>query len=338
MLVQDKYVVVKGIAGLGNRLLCVLTAILYARLTRRRLLVDWRDRAYSDNGANAFHQYFLCKLCDPRDEIPATDSVRPVIWRGHLRDSAASIEKQHAEASGIPEMWRKFSVDLSQTNYAEDVLVMWSYYAQIDELRQHFRGEFKSLRRASTTAILRDLMQEYLVLHPAIQQRVDCFRAERFNGKTVGVHVRYTDKKTRLAEIQQRLEALLQREPELQIFLATDSLKVHNLFVSRYARVVSTTKWYPTSGISMHQNPKCPDRNEEGASALVDLYLLASCDYLIVDESSSFSYLATLLTNAQAARVINVQKYRAVPPRVRHMVWRFKVKLRWRFRRAKKKL
>ncbi|MGH7456036.1 MAG: nodulation protein NodZ, partial [bacterium] len=337
ILEKNKYLLVKGIAGLGNRILCLLTAILYARLTGRRLLVDWRDPSYSEDGANVFHRYFLCKLCNARDEIPITGSIRPNIWRGHLHDSAGSMEYSYAEVDGNPEIWRKFSVDLSKIDYPEEVLVMWSYYAQLDELRTHFRDDCKDLRWTSTKAILRNLMREHLILHPSIQQRVDRFKARRFNRKTVGVHVRYTDKKTRLPAILRKLEALLRREPGLQIFLATDSLQVHNIFTEKYSCVVSTPKWYPTTGISMHQNPACPNRTEEGVSALMDLYLLAACDYLILDESSSFSYLASLLTNAGRSHVFNVQRGRLLPSQVRHLLWLITIRLHRGLHRAWRK-
>src|SRR5262249_35551159 len=40
---DGKLLLVKGIAGLGNRILCALTGILYARLAGRKVCVDWRD-------------------------------------------------------------------------------------------------------------------------------------------------------------------------------------------------------------------------------------------------------------------------------------------------------
>ena len=43
---DKRYLLVKGIAGLGNRILSVLNGILYARLSDRLLFVDWRDPDY----------------------------------------------------------------------------------------------------------------------------------------------------------------------------------------------------------------------------------------------------------------------------------------------------
>jgi len=85
---RGKLLLVKGIEGLGNRMLCALTGILYARLTGRTLFVDWGDFFYSNDGSNAFPRFFRCSSCAPASEIPQTDSVHPSIWRGRLRESA----------------------------------------------------------------------------------------------------------------------------------------------------------------------------------------------------------------------------------------------------------
>jgi hypothetical protein len=83
----------------------------------------------------------------------------------------------------------------------------------------------------------------------------------------------------------------------------------------------------------MHRNPESPDRLMHGVEALVDLYLLASCDYLILDESSSFSYVASLITNAPNSNVFNVQLGHMIPPEVRHQIWLLKIRLQWGLRR-----
>jgi len=108
--VSDRYLLVKGRAGLGNRILCALTGILYARLAGRRLLVDWSDPIYAEGGLNVFHRYFRCPTADPADRIPATDSVAPAIWRGRLDESSRSME--HAHGTLGRESWRELSIDL----------------------------------------------------------------------------------------------------------------------------------------------------------------------------------------------------------------------------------
>ncbi len=45
--------VAKGRAGPPDRMLAVASAIVYARVRGRQLVVDWRDETYSNEGTNA---------------------------------------------------------------------------------------------------------------------------------------------------------------------------------------------------------------------------------------------------------------------------------------------
>jgi hypothetical protein len=56
--------------------------------------------------------------------------------------------------------------------------------------------------------------------------------------------------------------------------------------------------------------------------ALIDLYLLAECDYLILDTSSSFSYVARLLASAPARHIVDVSRGQKGFPQVRRLMWR----------------
>ena len=52
------YVLVKGKAGLGNRMMSAMNGILYAMLSGRRLVVDWSDFTYSNDHTNVFPKLF----------------------------------------------------------------------------------------------------------------------------------------------------------------------------------------------------------------------------------------------------------------------------------------
>lgn len=323
---ENKFLLAKGISGLGNRMECALTGLLYARLAGRRLLVDWSDDVYSDDGSNVFHRFFQCSLCSPDDEIPKTDSVSPNIWRGHLRESAKHMRKRDGNISNRG-IWRKFSIDLTKLDYQEDVLVMWTPIERVNLLRGHFKGAFEEFSRMSKESILRKLLRDDLTLHPEIGGRVDRFKNNGFGEKTVGVHVRYTDHRTNLWTTLKKLNALLRREPGLQIFLATDNLQIKNMFEENYPNVITTPHSYPTPGLRLHEDKNSPSRTENGFEALVDLYLLAECDYLIIDTSSSFSYIAKLLTKAPVSNVINVRRRGKRGRRARRLTHWFMLKL-----------
>ena len=300
----ERVLLIKGSSGLGNRIECLLTGILYARLAGRRLIVDWSDSHYSANGENSFFQFFECPLLNPADAVPTTDSVSPPIWRGHLRDSAMSMRRLLGNPSNPESI---LSIDLKRLDYEEEALIFWLYAEKIDVLRRHFQGPFLELARLTNDEILAKLLNEDLHLHADIQTRVGEFRRDHAGRRTVGVHARYTDYHVDLSAILSRLNSLLRRDPELQILLATDNINIQRMFQRTYPRVITTEHGYSTSpNMPIHMDTARSDPIESGREALVDLYALADCDYLIVDTSSSFSYVATLLTNAPPANVFKV--------------------------------
>jgi hypothetical protein len=225
--------------------------------------------------------------------------------------------------------WRIFSIDLERLDYDEDVIVMWTYDEKnVDLLRKHFKGPFAELNGVSTDNILRKLLREYLVLDPEIRERVDRFKENNFDGKNIGIHIRYTDFRTNVYRILKRLNSLLKRNPDLQIFLSTDNLRIKIMLEELYPGVTTTPHWYSsTPGLSIHQNRKQPDPYGSGIEALMDLYLLSECNYMIIDTSSSFSYIAKLLANTPDANIFDVGTRGNESPRIRRQVTRIMLRL-----------
>jgi hypothetical protein len=329
----SKYLLLKGAAGLGNRIFALLSAILYARLTRRQLVVDWSDGSYSSDGSNAIHHFFRSSLFSPCDRVPETESVEPAIWRGRLHERAMTLAK--AEAPGLKEdpfIWRRSSIDVSRLDYQQDVLVMWSFFPVIDQMRMHLQGEFSGLRDRDTDAILRALMSEHLELQPAIQSRIQATRKKWPAKPTIGAHVRHTDRRTAAHWVVRRVDQLRSQHPGAQIFLATDNRAIELLFAQTYPGVLTAPKWYPKAGEKLHESADCPDKTVNGMEALVDVYLLAGCDYLVVDRRSSLSRLAGILADKKYTQVCDIRSP-LVPQRVRDLAWLTRQTIRWGPRR-----
>jgi hypothetical protein len=223
--------------------------------------------------------------------------------------------------------WKRFSVDLGKLDYPENVAVMWTFTDQLDPLRPNMTGEWAALREAPRETILRKLLRENLHLQPDIRARVDDFARRHLNSRAVGVHVRYSDRLAKLWSILRALDGVLARAPELEVFLATDNVEVKRLFEEVYPGVVSAPHWYPEAGQRQHWAARSIDPCEAGVEALIDMYLLARCDWLIVDRSSSFSQIAVLLSEAPAAQVIDVSRRGKPMPAMRVRVWRALLKL-----------
>jgi len=198
---------------------------------------------------------------------------------------------------------------------------MWSYVERINALRRHFKGEFAKYQRQDNKTVLRNILAESLHLNPGIQQKVDDFSKDWPAGKTVGLHIRYSDKKSRLSSMLKKLDALLKQNPDLQIFVATDNIEIQNYIEEKYPRVLSTPKTYPEPGAPIHFGFTGSDQLKQGVEALVDMYLLAACDYLILDESSAFAYVATLLSKAPRHRIFNCEFANWIPASIKYKIW-----------------
>jgi hypothetical protein len=168
---SEKVLIVKGKAGLGNRLLSALGSILYAQISRRRLYVDWGDRGYSRDRQNSFPAFFEAPvLADPAEvAAAAARSLAPTIWRDHLSqsvDELMSLHEAHVEADTQASVNAKYTIDFLRADYPEDAVVRWSYTDEMYRLRRHFHGPFAYLREWRDEAILRHIIKDELRRFP----------------------------------------------------------------------------------------------------------------------------------------------------------------------------
>lgn len=293
---------VKGSAGLGNRILSLLSAILYARLCGRRLVVDWSDSLYTRNNENSFPLLFSKPVSAPMDPRPV--SVAPPRWRNCV-DTAAehflnTLERRRERST--------LSADLSRLDHPEDVLVFWAQEERVRQMRRHFHGDFQPLARRTDDAILRDLIRSELALHPEIAARVSDFRQSRWSEEVVGVHMRYSDRRGRIQNTFRHVDRIVARHPRSRVFLATDNEDLLRHARDRYGagRLIATEKWLPVPGQPIHRNAQGPDGLRKAQDALLELYLLGSCRWLVSDHRSSFAYVAALLSNSPPDGISNV--------------------------------
>jgi hypothetical protein len=104
------------------------------------------------------------------------------------------------------------------------------------------------------------------------------------------------------------------------VFLATDNSDIRDLFERSYGQVLTAPHWYPEPGLSVHHSDACPDRVENARTGLVDLYLLAACDHLVGDTSSSFAQVAWLLSNRGRDSLHDVRRSASLERRLRGVV------------------
>jgi hypothetical protein len=290
--------------------LSAITGILYAMLSQRSLVIDWSDSTYSDDGKNVFPRLFKVPNSETQLPISAYQSVRPSLWKGRLNQQAAEViqEIDPAAHRGL-RAYRRFSFDLSKLEYDEQTLVMFSYTQLIPKLRRHFRGPFSWLAKMSDEDIIRWLLREVLVLSEDIMVKVESQWTKLAGDEImIGVHVRFSDLKTTLRSTYNAVDELINSVSNYKLLLATDNISVQNAMIQRYKNVVTNEKWFPDEGAAMHLSEHCPDRLQNAIDALIDMYTLAKCQYLIFASSSTFSYISSLISTMPRSNIIDIER------------------------------
>ena len=315
----EKILIVKGKAGLGNRSLAFLTGVAYARLTGRKLLVDWSDDMYSQDGVNSFHRFFTSPVVDASEEIPTkAKSIAPPAWKGNLSKSVDGMIKEFGPRPHNTIKYREeYSIDFLKLDYEEDVLLMFSYIFVWKDLEEHLKNGPAEWRGLGEKELTKKLLVENLFLHKDIVKKVEEFKRNNFSKPMIGVHVRCTDnqgdqfnrkKLPSLDRYPAIIEKLLKEVPGARIFLATDNEEVLKNYQEKYPDVITTDKWFPgRTGKRLHGHGACPDRINNGIEALVDMQLLAECDYFVFSSKPTFARVARMRSKANESNIFDVE-------------------------------
>ena len=131
-----KFVVLKGMEGFGDRLQCLLQAIIYAQTTKRILVVDWSDFNWTHEKKINSDFYFRFKnlLFFPYETFyeyfslnHANLSVYPEIWKRYLLDTDYE-NFIYKDIFQVPEInkdnvfWK--IANWAQSDFKEDIVVM----------------------------------------------------------------------------------------------------------------------------------------------------------------------------------------------------------------------
>ncbi|MEA5466546.1 hypothetical protein [Leptothoe sp. PORK10 BA2] len=309
---MDKYLLVKGTAGLGNRIFALVTAILYARISGRILAVDWRDSYYSSDGQNVFFDLFELQNTPFIKTIPEAASIYPWRWLGRMDESIGQAIAKDVELLDTmgQAVLRKYAYDVRKVNYPEDIVIAAGYNEEIDRLRPAFSGEYQHFKKSPKGSIFRETFHRHLRLAPAIQDRIESFKRQHFTDQpTIGIHIRQSDKAISYPWYKRALANHVERYPNSRIFLATDNRDVETEISSLYPHVSVVDKWLPPPGVKAHGNTTCPDLKEHAIEALLDLFLLTSCNHLIYSRTTSFGLLAGYISLAPVEHHFDIQTY-----------------------------
>jgi hypothetical protein len=308
---ESRVLLIKAKGGLGNRMLSAVTGVILAQLGGRLPVVDWRDGMYVPEGVNLYPRLFRDPTGVDAARFDRCDAVAPAIWSGRLSEQPINIIVRHfPDQHSSPFLYRRLSIPLTGRDPDAPVGVFWSYLPKLARLRRRMRGDRQFAGRG-LNAIVRDVLQRFFTPNARVCRAVEELFASR-RRPVIGVHIRFTDRKVPLPRIERALARLRATLPDSDIFLATDSAAAQDHITARFDRVFTIDKQLGTDGGALHYaGGAMADPLREAENAVIDMYALAACDWLIHSRHSTFSVAASLIGGIPARRQIDVDRFNA---------------------------
>lgn len=304
-----KTLLIKGKGGLGNRMLSAVCGLVYADLTGRIPVIDWRDGSYAPIGENAYPLLFKSPIntgCDRFDG--KVSGVSPAIWAGHLqRTPQDMIEKHFPGGHSDPRCYRKLCVDINCLAPPGDVAVFWSYLPKFGRLARLLKNDPRFVGR-SEAEIICEYLERYFTPNVRIQYELGRYAAS-FGHPEIGVHVRHTDRKTPLRRLRAKLDQRLRRDPGARIFLATDSINVQIELQRQFPNLRVIAKYLDANEARLHDPGLGVSKLFEAENALIDMWLLSRCEHLIYSRHSTFSVTSSYLGRMRSTQLFDVDRY-----------------------------
>lgn len=305
----DRALIIKAKGGLGNRMLSAITGIVLGRLNDRVPYIDWRDGMYVEAGENLYPLLFDANEMGDLSAFDEAVDVAPSLWSGRMTEQPVDvIRREFPRKHQDPLLYRRLSIDLMGNDPAAPVAVFWSYLPKLERLKRRIQAH-PQFAGKSLADVASDLLDQHFRPVTKVNEQVDAI-FKGMAGPVIGVHIRFTDRKVPLGKIIAELERLSQREPDVRIFLATDSAEAQAAILSRFANVVTIEKNLSAGGTALHfSSATFADPVAEAHNALIDMVALSRCDWLLHSRHSTFSVTAALMGRIPKARQVDVDRH-----------------------------
>lgn len=260
-----KYIILKPIGGLCNRLRSISSAIQLSKDLQKPLIIYWTKA----RGLN----------CHFRDLFKPIDEIN-IIETNNL-----SILLKHGVYRGlsIPSLTKTlYKCDYKNNN---DIVKSINLKSDFKKLLTH-RTFF-----AETCEYFYPSTDTFRLFQPidSIQDKITSATSQ-FDSFTIGVHIRRTDNKLSIEKsplelFEKTMKAELENEPRTNFYVASDWLETKKQLISIFTGKVSTnletTSRLTTEGMQ---------------NAVIDLYCLSKTSKILSSYWSSFSWVASKLT------------------------------------------
>jgi len=298
---------IKAKGGFGNRILSACTGLVLAETTGRTPVIDWRDGEYLPVGEDAYPQLFHDPVGVSPAAFDARSDVYPTVWKQRLAQHPTRIISDlFPNDHSNPFIYRRLSIDLARPATSAPIAVFWSYLPKMARVRRRARrvGQFAGL---DSSEMMRWAIDRHFQPKERVRRTVDELFRDR-QRPVIGVHIRYTDRKVSLDRIFHEVAALRREMPMASIFLATDNGAVQQRFRERFDDVFVIEKVLGDDENSLHEHVTLDDPLTEAENALIDMWALASCDWLVHSRHSTFSVAAALIGSIPRSRQRDIDR------------------------------
>ena len=305
----EKILLIKAKGGLGNRILSAVNGLIFADLTQRRAVIDWRDGSYAPLGENAYPLLFKSESSREVEEFDNFDEVvSPKIWQGNLSLTPQDmIEKFMPRDHSNPMAYRRLCTNLDRLDTPNEIAVFWSYLPKFSRIQKHLNQDSR-FRNRNLNDIISHYLNLYFMPNAYILREVEG-ALESIGSPNIGLHIRYTDRKISLKKVKKALRNRLLVTPNAKIFLATDNAAVQSEIRSEFENVFTIDKYLPNDGSRLHWPTSDIKKIREAENALIDMWVLSRCEYLIYSRHSTFSVTSSYLGGIPENRLYDVDMF-----------------------------
>lgn len=312
----------------------LVAAIDFAKQTNRTIVVDWKDGVFSSKDKNAFTIFFELNdvdFCDFDEFVgsSANLSCYPHCYKGNLDKGLydlfmagssnylkklPGISRLTGRLSRLSEFWMYSPAD----NFGKSVSSDWLAIKSLFSTKYMEFGHKLSATRKEDVVVFADywpgVINETLFRHIIIKSELiakyESIRLKLgITNETIGLHVRFSDKKP-TKEFEKLIDYLNSHNTK-ELFLCTDSRHVENTFRDTFKnRLIVFRKFSPGNNDSKNMHHWSMRNNDYSKAeliyeeSLIDLLLLASCKKILYQGNSSYSKLA-LIFNQRKSEAIN---------------------------------
>lgn len=316
---MDKFLILKGCAGLGNRLFTLINALSFCESSNRKLYVDWSDGQFAEKKVNIFSDFFTIKHPNyievlPQDFFESNDFY-PKTWINNCEKSVYDlfqVGKPGYFVKNFPSylLTPYYNSRKSQLWVNKNFSSSYGFFDLFNKNNMSF-GSGIPLQIKSKYIFYSDFLPrinnlskiKFIVLKKEIKSEIEkwCLKYN-LNKEFLGVHVRHTDK-TPIKSINYLVEMIKEKHSSLSIFLSTDSHEVERKFKIEFKDKLliypkeTNNKGNNKRGIHMWgmDNKNDTYKSEMLRFSIIDMWLLSKCKFLIFQSNSSFSLFSKYL-------------------------------------------